>query len=1028
MVLDNKFYMRVIPLVVFAIVFFCFLPGKIAAQIQISGTVISSEDKEPVIGAIVQEKNGRAGTITDIDGNFSFTVEGSESVIRVTYLGMLPFEMIVGDQRSFNIVLQSSALELNEVIVVGYGTQLRSKISGSVSTISSEEIQSTPILRTEQALQGRTAGVLVSQNSGSPGSPLMVRIRGVGTINNSDPLYIVDGVPVEGIDFLNPNDIESINILKDAASAAIYGARGANGVVLINTFSGHKGRDGQVSYQSYYGLQSPWKTLNMLNAREYAILSNEAHIAAGRRPLPEFANPDALGTGTDWLGELFQTAPMMSHQLSFQGGNERSSYVLSGNIFSQDGIVGGQKSGFDRITARLNTQNKVKSWLTIGNTFNYTSLKRRFLPENNEFTTPLVRAMNMDPITPVRKADGTYAYSNYSDTDIVNPLNQIEQTHDRWNSERVVGSVFAEVRPIRGLTVRSAFSLDYTFATRNIFVPKFDLSVDPVLSDAPAGEKSLINTVAINNNTWRNWQWENVATYDVTFDRKHNMAFTLGTTALFNRFDYSGGANTNLPSNDPNDAFIANTIDPITAQSAYSGAEESALLSVFGRVNYDYRGKYLASVTLRADGSSRFGVNNRYGYFPSISTGWVLSEEDFWSSSVIHFFKLRASWGQNGNDRIGNYSFTTVVLPGQNYVFGPDNVITSGSVALRASNPDLRWETITQTDIGLDLAFLKGKLNLVSDYYIKSTSDMLYAVPVLLTAGTEPPVQNIASVRNQGWEFALNYRDFKRTFSYSFGGNISFIKNEVTDLGPGGLPVIAGRVQSANANVTRTEVGRPIGSFFGFVTDGIFQTQSEVNSHAFQSENTSPGDIRFKDLNGDGIIDEKDQTFIGSPIPKFLYGFTAEFKYKGFDLQMFWQGTYGNDIYNATVRYDFTYVNRPASSLERWTGPGTSDFEPRVNLFDPNQNARVSDRFIEDGSFIRLKNLQIGYTLPASLTQRLRLSTCRVYVSGQNMLTFTRYSGLDPEIGQIGSSLELGIDKGFYPQARIFIGGINVNF
>lgn len=1006
----------------------CCGPLDVLAQIQVTGQVISGEDGEPIIGASVSVQDSRLGTITDIDGNFSLSVPDAESVLIFSYLGMVPQEISVGDKRTFSITLEPSSSMLNEVVVVGYGTQQRSKISGAVSTVSAEEIQATPILRAEQALQGRTAGVLVTQNSGSPGSPLMVRIRGVGTINNSDPLYIVDGIPVEGIDFLNPNDIETINVLKDAASAAIYGARGANGVVLINTFSGANGRDGQVNFHSYYGMQSPWKTLNLLDAREYAILSNEAHIAAGRSPLPEFANPDALGEGTDWLGELFQPAPMSSHQLSIQGGNAKSSYVLSGNYFSQDGIVGGSKAGFDRITARLNTRNQVKSWLTVGNSLSYTSLKRRFLPENNEFTTPLVRAMNMDPVTPVRKPDGTYAYSNYSDTDIVNPLNQIDQTHDRWNSERIVGAIFAELKPIAGLTIRSAFSIDYTFATRNTFFPKFDLSVDPVISDAPAGEKRLINTVALGNNTWKNWQWENVATYEFAIQSRHNFGFTLGTTALYNRAEYSGGANTNLPSNDPADAFIANTIDPITAQSAFSGADESSLLSVFGRINYDFDGKYLASVTLRGDGSSRFGANNRYGYFPSISAGWVLSEEYFWNSSFVNFFKIRASWGQNGNDRIGNYSFTTVVLPGQNYVFGPDNVITSGSVALRASNPDLRWETITQTDIGLDVEFLNGKFNFVTDYYIKNTSDMLYAIPVLLTSGTEPPVQNIASVSNRGWELALNYRDYESNLQYSFGGNITFLQNEVTDLGPGGLPVIAGRIQSANANVTRTVVGGQIGAFYGYVTDGIFQNQQEVNDHAFQSEGTRPGDIRFMDLNGDGVIDELDQDFIGSPIPKLLYGFTAEIKYKGFDMQMFWQGTYGNDIYNATVRYDFTYVNRPESALERWTGPGTSNIEPRANLFDPNQNARVSDRFVEDGSFIRLKNLQVGYTIPEATSSRLGLASCRIYVSGQNLLTFTRYSGLDPEIGQIGSSLELGIDKGFYPQARVLLAGINVNF
>lgn len=998
------------------------------AQIKVSGSVVGSEDLQPVIGASVTVKNSSLGTVTDVLGMFELEVPSDTSILVFSYLGLAAQELPVGSRREFTIVLEPSASMLDEVVVLGYGSQRRSKISGAVSTIGSDEIQSMPILRAEEALQGRAAGVLVTQNSGSPGSPLMVRIRGFGSINSSDPLYVVDGIPVENIDFLNPNDIESINILKDAASAAIYGARGANGVVLITTFSGVEGREGTVNVHSFYGVQNAYRSLNMLSAREYAILSNEAHINSGRVPLPEFSNPDALGQGTDWLGELFQPAGMQSHQVSMQGGNEKSTYAFSGNYFSQDGIVGGPKAGFQRITARLNTTNKVKSWLTVGNALSYTNLNRRFLPENNEFTSPVVRAINMDPVTPVRKPDGTFAYSNYSDTDIVNPLNQIEQTHDQWRSDRIVGSIFAELRPIEGLSIRSTFSIDYTFANRNIFFPLYDLSVDPIISDAPVGEKNLVNSVVLNNNTWKNWQWENVATYQKTFNERHNTIFTLGTTALYNKAEFSGGANTNLPSNNPDDAFISNTIDPLESQTAFSGAEEFALYSVFGRVNYDLDGKYLATATLRMDGSSRFGANNRYGYFPSFSGGWVVSEEYFWNTNTVSFLKLRASWGQNGNDRIGNYSFSTVVLPGQNYVFGPDNTITNGSVALRSANPDLRWETITQTDIGVDLEFMNGKVSVTADYFIKNTSDMLYAIPVLLTAGTLPPVQNVANVSNKGWEFSASYRNYENPVKFSIGGNVSFISNEVTSLGEGGLPVQDGRVQSANAFVTRTEVGRPIGSFFGFVTDGIFQNQAEINAHAFQGENTRPGDIRFLDLNGDGVIDELDQTFIGSPIPSVIFGFNTEVRYKNFDLQMFWQGTYGNDIYNAFVRYDFNYVNRPVTALNRWTGEGTSNTEPLASLFDLNQNARVSDRFIEDGSFIRLRNLQIGYSLPKNVASRMGLGNCRIYVSGQNLLTLTRYSGLDPEIGQVGSTLEMGIDRGFYPVARVFLGGINVDF
>jgi TonB-linked SusC/RagA family outer membrane protein len=1009
------------------LLFSILLQGALMAQMSVSGR-ITGKDGEPLIGVTVAVKGAAKGAATDYDGHYQLQGLSAESVLQFAYTGYQSKEIVVGNQSNIDVLLEETASLINEVVVVGYGAQKRSNISGAVSTITAEEISELPILRTEQALQGRTAGVQVTQNSGSPGSALTVRVRGTGTINNSDPLYIVDGIPVDGLDFLNPNDIESINVLKDAASSAIYGARGANGVVLITTRNGKKNQEGKIRYEAYFGMQSTWKKTNLLSAEEYAILSNEAHIAAGVKPLPEFSNPAALGKGTNWLDAIFATAPMTSHQLSLTGGSDKSTYSISGNYFNQEGIVGGSKAAFQRYTVRLNGTHEVKKWLNIGTNVGLTALTRNGLPENNEFTTPLVRALNMDPVTPIRKADGTYAYSRYSDTDITNPVNAIEQTHDRWRSNRLVGSVYGELKLAPGLTYRSTYSVDATFATQDIFYPRFDLSNNTTLSDAPAGEKRLINSVVKNNNTWRNWQWENVLSWQKTFAEAHVFNFTAGTTALYNYHEYSGGANTNLPSNNPKDAYISNTIDPIASQSAYGGADESALNSYFGRVNYAYDDRYIFSGAFRMDGSSRFGANNRFGYFPSVSAGWILSHEAFWNPDLINFFKLRASWGQNGNDKIGNYSFTTIVNSGQNYTFGPTQTITNGSVSLRAANPDLKWETITQTDFGVDLELFKGRLNFTGDYYIKNTSDMLYAAPVPLTAGTEPPVRNVASVRNKGLELALNYRNRDHDFKYSVGGNISFVKNEVTSLGEGGEPVFAGRVQSANANVSKTTIGQPIGAFFGYVTDGIFQTRDEVNKGAFQNEATAPGDIRFKDLNGDKVINEKDQTWIGNPAPKFTYGANIDFEYKGFDLGIFLQGSYGNDIYNATVRYDFTYVNRPVSVLNRWTGPGTSESEPRVNLSDPNQNARVSNRFVEDGSYIRVKNVQLGYNLPASILKKVKCDKFRLYVSSQNLFTFTKYKGMDPEIGAYNGALEAGIDRGFYPQARVWLGGINVTF
>lgn len=998
------------------------------AQRVIRGTVTLEPGNEPAIGATVLVKGTQNGVVTDFEGHYSITVPDEQAVLVVMYIGFADQEIVTGMLTTIDVQLKESISQLNEVIVTGYGVQKRSEISGSVSTIKADEIREQPFLRVEQALQGRTAGVQISPVSGSPGSPSTVRVRGVGTINNSDPLYIVDGVPVEGMDYLNTNDIETINVLKDAASAAIYGARGANGVILITTKSGKRNQAGKISYDAFYGIQRPARLLDLLNAREYAIIQNEAYVAAGKTPLPEFANPDALGEGTDWQEAIFEHAPISSHQLSLSGGKENSSYALSGNYFTQDGIVGGDKANFERITVRLNGTHDLKKWLTLGNNIGFTWFERDALLENTQYNSAIIRALNMDPVTPIRKADGTYAYSNYADTDIANPVNGIEQTYNRWRSNRVVGSVYAELNFNNWFSFRSTFSMDQTFSLQRIFYPKYDLSSIPEISEAPAAEKSLTNSVNVGNYNWRNLQLENVLTYKNVFKEKHDVTLIGGTTALSNRYDGSGGANTNLPSNKWEDAYIGNTIDPIASQSAWQTANESSLLSWFVKGDYTFDRRYLFTAIIRADGSSRFGKNNRYGYFPSFSAGWVLSHEDFWDIDQIAFAKLRASWGRNGNDRIGDYSFTTVVSSGQNYTFGPDETITNGSVALNAANPDLKWETITQTDIGLDLEFYEGRVSLTTDYYIKKTSDMLYAAPIPLVAGTAAPIQNVATAENRGLELSLSYRNREHALLYSFGGNIAFVRSEVTGLGKGGEPVLSGYVQSANANASKTDVGHPLASFYGYVTDGIFQTQAEVESAAFQNTGTAPGDIRFKDLNADGVIDIHDQTYIGNPTPKFTYGFTADFEWKGIELHLFLLGSQGNDIYNNTVRYDFTYVNRPSSVLDRWTGTGTSNSEPRVNLSDPNQNARVSDRFVEDGSYLRLKALQLGYNLPQRWLKKVGIEKCKFYVTGQNLLTFTKYKGLDPEIGSVGTSLELGIDRGFYPQARTVMGGISLTF
>lgn len=991
------------------------------AQVDISG-VITDQDNVPIIGATITEENTDNGTITDIDGLFNMTVASQASNIVVSYVGMESKTLEVGTQTSFAIILAENATLMDEVVVLGYGTQKKSNISGAVSVVTAEEINSTPSLRVEQAIQGRTAGVQITQNSGSPGSALSVRIRGTGTITNSDPLYVVDGVIVEGMDFLNPGDIENISVLKDAASAAIYGARAANGVVLITTKSGAKQDRGMISYDSYYGNQSVTNKLDLLNAREYAVLSNESYINSGRAPITNLTDPSIFNNGTDWQEAIFSDAPITGHNINLSGGGEKFNVGVSGSYFLQDGIVGGEKARFKRYTARSVLSYDVKPWMKIGANIGFTNFVRNALQENNEFTSPIIQALNMDPLTPVTKPDGTYAYSDFVDTDIRNPVNAIENTYNTYTANRVVGSTFGEIKFTDNIKFKSTYSVDATFAVGNGFNPIYNLSVDSI--DAPTAEKTIVNSVSIANNTWKNWQWENIAMYDNTFG-DHTIGVVAGVSANSSRADYSGGANTNLPSNSIDDALISNTVDPIGSQSSYHAADEYTFFSYISKVNYDYLDKYLLTASFRADGSSKFGRNKRFGYFPSVSLGWNIHKEEFWNSSFVTALKLRTSWGRNGNDRIGNYGFTSVVLNGQNYTFGRDEVITNGSVALRVSNPDLQWETVTQSNVGIDAEFLNGKFIATADYYIKDTKDMLYDAPIPGIVGAIAPIRNIGEVRNQGLELLAQYRGNAGQLDYDISGNVSFLGNEVLFLG-GGDPTFSGFTFVQGA-VSKTDVGAPIASFFGYQTDGLFQTQAEVESHAFQNANTAPGDIRFKDLNDDGIINEEDKTIIGNPSPDIIYGFNLGLNYKQFDFSTFIQGVHGNEIFNASVRYDKIGGNRPASTLERWTGPGTSNSEPRVGISDPNNNNRVSDRFVEDGSFLRLKNIQVGYTISSKLLKKANIAKLRFYISGQNLLTFTNYSGYDPEIGTRGA-LEIGIDRGFYPSSRTILGGVNLKF
>ena len=1012
------------------VLFFGASSGLWAQTISVGGTVVDGD--MPLPGVSVTVKGAYAGTATDLDGKFALTAESGATVV-FSYIGYLRKELTVANTvADLKVVLQPDVAGLEEAVVIGYGNQQRSKISGAVTTVDIKEATSIPVLRTEQALQGRAAGVQVTQNSGQPGSTQTIRIRGLGSINNSDPLFIVDGIPSGGIDYLNPSDIESISILKDAASTAIYGARGANGVVLITTKKGSRGSKATLTYDSYVGMQEPWKFMALLNAAEYATLMNESRAAAGLAALPGLTDPASLGQGTNWQEAMFQRAPMSNHSVLYTKGTETSSMAMGASHFSQDGIIGGEKGRFERTTFRVNSEQQAGDRIKVGQNVTFTNINRSALAVNNEFATPVVRALNMDPVTPVTRPDGQYAYTDYIDSDIVNPINQIEQTYDNWTTNRFVGNVFGEMDLTPNLTFRSSVNVDLALGSQNIFLPAYDLALFPGDPNRPATEFREVNSLIRAENKWSTWQWENTLTYSKEFKNDDKLQVIAGYSALESRSTSITASRDSLATNDPTYAFLSNSlnVEPQIPRAS-DGISETAWIGQFVRATYDLGKEWSLMGTLRYDGSSRFGLNNRFGLFPSFSAAWNLTERPWFDEKDwIDFFKVRGSWGRNGNAEIGDYAYNPVIVNGLNYTLGQEQTQIIGSGPVAIANPDLKWETGEQINFGVDADFLDGRWNLIFDIYEKNTIDMLAYVPNPGTAGLDPGPSNVASASNRGAELAVGYQGGEGDFTYNLNGNISAYRNEVTDLGAPvdslNQPIYTGNVFGSGDFVAITDIGLPIATFWGFDTAGIYQTDEEAMADTSQV-NAVAGDVIFVDQNGDGVINNEDKVVIGNPHPDFTYGFTAGAKYRNFDVTLFLQGSHGNDIYKGMFRYDLNTTNLPTSALDRWTGEGSTNEAPRVTHADLNQNNRVSDRFIEDGSYLRVKSLMVGYTLPSEILDRVGISKFRIYASANNLFTLTKYTGLDPEIGTRGT-LEIGIDRGFYPSPRIYNLGINVTF
>jgi TonB-linked SusC/RagA family outer membrane protein len=889
----------------------------------------------------------------------------------------------------------------------------------------------------EQALQGRMAGVQMVHQSGQPGEAPTVRIRGTGTTGNADPLYIVDGMAVGGIDYLNPGDIESIDVLKDAASAAIYGARAANGVVLITTKSGEKGKM-NITYSGYQGIQNAANKIELLNAQQYRELMNDGARNAGQQEpfdLNEIPEHDV-----DWVDELFQqNVPIASHDLFVMGGNEKSTFASSLSYFTQQGIIGAEKSQFDRITARLNSTHQVLDNLSFGNNFAYSQITRRGIGSNESFNGAYSSALNLDPLTPVFETDpdvlNTYPYdtepvvtdgngnvygiSDLVGAEVVNPLALLEIDTDETRVDKFIGNVFSELELIPGLKFRTSLGVDLAYILNDSYRPLF------FLNGAQLNDNKTSVSKAIDR--YRTWQWENTLTYSREI-ADHNFSVLLGTTSQKTNFENLSGFNSDVPINDPDHVYLDMATD--TLWRSGGGAWEYTLFSQFGRITYDFKDRYSLTVNVRRDGSSRFGENKRYGIFPAVGVAWVVSDESFFpTTDAIQFIKLRASYGINGNDNIGDYRYLSVIDKSRDYIFGGGRMI--GASPAYIENADLHWEESEQTDIALDFGLYNNKLTGLIDYYVKNTNGLLEIISIPGHVGNSAPWANVGSVQNKGVELSLNWREVKNNFSYSIGINGAYNKNTMTHIG-NEEKVLVGATWAVAGPVTRTKEGFPIAYFYGYETDGIFQTEAEVFQHIGRTgellqPKAKPGDVRFVDVNNDGELTEDDRTMIGNPTPDITYGFNGSAGYRNFDLSVLLVGSYGNDVFNGTQRQDLQYTNRTVSSLDRWTGKGTSNEIPRYSWSDINNNYRISDLYIEDASFLRIKNVQLGYNLPENFLTKIKATKWRIYVSGENLFTFTQYTGADPEIGA-RSSFDIGIDRGVYPQARTYRIGTSITF
>ncbi|MGB3802114.1 MAG: TonB-dependent receptor [Lewinella sp.] len=1000
-----------------------------AQSFDVSGIITDAESGDPLIGASVivastPEDGSVRGTVTDLDGSFTITDVTAGAELRITYTGYAPTTVTVADDQPLTIELSSDVQALDEVVVIGYGTQTKRNVTGAVSTVDSETITDLKPQKIEQALQGTVAGVNVTTQSGAPGAGLNIRIRGVSTNGQNAPLVIIDGYQGD-LSTVNPADIETITVLKDA-QAAVYGTVGANGVILITTKTGDKNQPTRISYNTYVGTQESSRSLDLLNATEYALLLNESY-AAGGQPLPY---PDAtnLGTGTDYQSEVFGNAPIMSHDLTASGGSDRITYSIGGSFLDQEGIIGGDKSAFTRATGRVSLGVDLASRLKLNTNIIYTYLERNSLSENG-LGSVLFNALNTPPTLPLRNEDGEFTLVPNSPglgIEVINPAAQIANTYNDYNLNKLNGQATLDWNLIDDFTLTGRIGFNTSNSESRVFNPL--ISYGGKVFDVT---RSSVNQNGINDN---NYSIDLYGTYDRAFGEAHQLTATVGTTVFREIGNGLFATGFDVPNNSVEfaDISVATGTSPEGARDVGSYSYDERRLSYFGRVQYNYNERYFASAMLRRDASTKFGPQNRSALFPSFTAGVIVLDENTLSdNSVIDLLKFRLSYGILGNDQILNNGYIGTLSGEATYVF--DGVLVNGTAIGALPNPALQWEEAKKFNAGFDLNLLDYKLSVVADYFINTRDNLLISnIPVSGIVGTAAPgsaapTVNAGAVRNQGLELALNYRQrFNSDWRINLNYNFTTLDNEVLEVNNGTGFIEGGGFGVGQLAPSRMEVGLPIGYFYGYQTDGIFQTAADLEGAPSQialGAEAQPGDLRYVDTNGDGVITPDDRTYIGDPIANMTMGFNAQVSFRRFDFTAYAFASLGNEIVRNYERA-LSDVNRLDYYLDRWTGPGSTNEVPRVTNA-ATANRVFSDFYVEDGSFLRLQTVTLGYTLPLNIGNRSD-SSLRLYFSGNNLLTFSDYLGYDPAASS-GAPIGSGIDFGFYPIARSFLVGANLS-